>query len=64
MAKHPTPKKASITPINKPSDLAQDIRQRAYQLYEERGRGDGQELNDWLRAEKEIAQRKARATVA
>jgi len=30
------------------------IRQRAYELYEARGRQDGHELDDWQQAEKEI----------
>jgi hypothetical protein len=30
------------------------IRQRAYQLFEMRGRESGHELEDWLRAENEI----------
>ncbi len=36
-------------------DLQEQIRRRAYQLYGERGRGDGLELDDWLRAEREVA---------
>ncbi len=36
------------------SNLSELIAQRAYELYEERGRGDGEELNDWLRAEAEV----------
>jgi len=34
-----------------PSDLAkvdEKIRRRAYELYEQRGRRDGHELDDWL----------------
>ena len=34
--------------------LEEEIRRRAYQLYEERGREDGHDLDDWLRAEAEI----------
>ena len=30
------------------------IRVRAYQLYEDRGRRDGQALTDWLKAEAQI----------
>jgi len=30
------------------------IARRAYEIYEERGREDGQELEDWLRAEQEV----------
>ncbi len=31
-----------------------EIRRRAYQLYEERGRNDGHDIDDWLRAEAEL----------
>jgi hypothetical protein len=35
-------------------DIGERIRQRAYELYEQRGRVDGFALDDWLRAETEI----------
>jgi hypothetical protein len=31
-----------------------DIVQRAYELYEQRGRQDGWDLEDWLKAEREL----------
>jgi hypothetical protein len=31
------------------------IRARAYQLYEERGRDDGHDLDDWFQAEAELS---------
>lgn len=34
-----------------------EIRLRAYELYEERGRQDGMENEDWMRAEAEILAR-------
>jgi Protein of unknown function (DUF2934) len=39
-----------------PPDIAlqEQVRQRAYQIYEERGRLDGFEVEDWLRAELEV----------
>ncbi len=42
----------------------EQIRLRAYELYEARGREDGHQLDDWLRAEEEITQRKSRAATA
>ena len=33
------------------------IAQRAYQRYEERGREDGRDLEDWLEAEREVRSR-------
>lgn len=45
-------------------ELERQISVRAYELYEARGREDGHEQEDWLRAEEEIKGRKARtATV-
>lgn len=35
-------------------DIEDKIRRRAYELYEERGRGDGHELQGWLKAEAEV----------
>ncbi|MGB8772672.1 MAG: DUF2934 domain-containing protein [Terriglobales bacterium] len=34
--------------------LERKIRMRARQLYEERGHADGQELEDWVKAESEV----------
>lgn len=34
--------------------LIHQIRSRAYEIYEQRGRHDGRALEDWLRAEREI----------
>lgn len=41
------------TTINE-ENLEEQIRTRAYELYEERGRDDGHDQEDWLRAETEI----------
>ena len=35
-------------------ELDEKIRQRAYELYEQRGRTDGSELEDWVQAEAEV----------
>jgi Protein of unknown function (DUF2934) len=40
-----------------PVDVAAQIRERAYQLYQERGNTPGHENEDWLRAEREILTR-------
>jgi len=46
---------------DKPSNIVTDpnreeeIRRRAYALYEQRGREDGHDVDDWLRAEVELA---------
>ena len=44
--------------------LEYQIRQRAYELYEARGREDGHELEDWLRAEEEITGKRVRTVAA
>ena len=41
------------TSITEPS-YNQQIRVRAYELFEQRGREEGHDLDDWLQAESEI----------
>ena len=52
------PKPSTLAPkSDKPTVLIpieQQIQQRAYELYERRGRTDGHDLEDWLQAECEI----------
>ena len=36
-------------------EAKEKIRLRAYQLYEERGREEGHDVEDWLQAESELA---------
>jgi hypothetical protein len=55
----------------KPSDeptvlvpIEQQIRQRAYELYEQHGRKEGHDLDDWLRAELELKGTQANAAMA
>lgn len=48
-----------VNPSNTPASQAypgieEEIRQRAYELYEERGRQEGFHQEDWTRAETEI----------
>ena len=54
------PKKSPATVTGEPQELEHQIRLRAQELYEARGREDGHELDDWLRAEKEITGKKSR----
>ncbi len=44
-------------------ELDERIRQRAYALYEQRGRLDGHDLDDWLQAEAELS-RKSKTAAA
>jgi hypothetical protein len=55
----------AVAPKNSPAKLAMvpntvpppdKIRERAYELYESRGREPGQDEQDWLRAERELLQ--------
>ena len=56
-------KRHASTPDTEPQitrdvqDLTEQIRQRAYELYELRGRADGHELDDWLLAESQLTQK-------
>ena len=56
-------KKQPTSVTSEPQELEHQILLRAQELYEARGREDGHELDDWLRAEEEITQKKA-GTVA
>jgi hypothetical protein len=58
------PPKKLPTAINEPQELEHQIRERAYELYEERGREDGREEEDWLRAKEELTQKKYRTATA
>lgn len=47
----------SVNPIGAPQDTLEQIRRRAYELYEQRGRHDGFHEQDWFQAESEILSR-------
>jgi Protein of unknown function (DUF2934) len=48
----------TVNVMKSASDLQDQIRRRAYELYEQRGSNDGHEVSDWLQAEAEVAQKK------
>lgn len=48
-----TDSRKNLVPIN----LEDEIRRRAYELYEQRGAGSGNEADDWFTAEREVQQR-------
>jgi hypothetical protein len=60
------PKKPPATVTSEPQELELEdqIRLHAYELYEARGQEDGHELEDWLRAQEEVTQKKARTIAA
>ena len=57
-------KKQPTSVTSEPQELEHQIRLRAQELYEARGREDGHELDDWLRAEEEIREKKVIAAAA
>jgi Protein of unknown function (DUF2934) len=40
--------------LNGQNEMRDLVSRRAYEIYEERGRTDGEDVNDWLRAEAEV----------
>jgi hypothetical protein len=45
-------------------EVQEQIRRRAYELYEERGRYDGHDVEDWLQAESEMTKQEAKTAAA
>jgi Protein of unknown function (DUF2934) len=60
------PKKSPTSVTGNPQELELEdqIRLRAYELYEARGQEDGHELEDWFRAKEELAIKKFRTATA
>jgi hypothetical protein len=55
----------NLPPTNSSTvDLTSQIRERAYQLFQERGSIPGYEHEDWLRAEREVLGRQDRQQTA
>ena len=52
----------SANAIGTPQDTLEQIRRRAYELFEQRGRQDGFHEQDWLQAESEILSRRTSRT--
>ena len=57
-------KKQPTSVTSDQQELEHQIRLRAQELYEARGREDGHELDDWLRAEEEVTGKQARPIAA
>jgi hypothetical protein len=49
---------SSVTLISAPKSLEEEIRIRAYLLYEQEGRQEGRDEEYWLRAESEVLARR------
>jgi Protein of unknown function (DUF2934) len=56
----PTKTPTSVQRENPVPNVEDEIRRRAYELYEQRGREDGHDVDDWLRAEEEVMQTRIR----
>ena len=50
--------------VGSPNERQQLTYLRAHELFEQRGRNDGHELGDWLQAESEVTQQKAKGVGA
>ena len=57
-------KKPATSELVEPETLEDQIRARAYELYAERGKEDGNDLEDWLRAEAELTSSKHRSAAS
>jgi hypothetical protein len=56
--------RSQTTAINDPDTVEQRIRRRAYELYEQRGREDGHDVDDWIHAEEEVRKKTTRIVAA
>ncbi len=53
-----TEPRKNVVPINRtPVNLEDEVRRRAYEIYQQRGGGSGSEIEDWLTAEREVRKR-------
>ena len=59
-----TPLRTGKQETESSTELNERIRCRAYELYEQRGREDGHDLDDWFQAESEMTQTNVKAVVA
>lgn len=65
MARHATPVPEIPQRTTEPKqDLEEQIRLRAYELYEQRGGEHGHDFDDWLQAELELTQQKPEKVAA
>ena len=56
--------RTKLAAVAEPPNLEEEIRKRAYELFEARGGSEGHQLEDWLRAEEEIRGSKTNAVAA
>ena len=63
-AKKSTAKTTNANSLESALDLEEQIRRWAYDLYERRGREDGQDTEDWLQAETALARERSKPLAA
>jgi hypothetical protein len=56
-----TPVSETETQTTLAIDPQEQVRRRAFEIYEQRGREDGHDLDDWLQAEAEIRSQQPKA---
>jgi len=56
----PSKTTTSVQRENPVPNVEDEIRRRAYELYEQRGREDGHDVEDWLLAEEELTLKRGR----
>ncbi len=54
----------SLAAISKSGAEQDAVRKRAYELYVDRGMDEGHDLEDWFRAEQELAGRRSQSVAA
>lgn len=64
MSKEPISPQLKNVPTEAQPILEEEIRHRAYELYEEHGRQHGHDLDDWIRAEAEVTGRAVRTSAS
>jgi hypothetical protein len=57
-----SPRSDVTTVTTRSEDVQKAIRERAYEIYKQRGGHDGTDLEDWVEAEREISERSRRRT--
>jgi hypothetical protein len=60
----PSSTKTRNSSIEPTAELQERIRERAYELYEQHGREDGHDCDDWLQAESEITGKRMKTVAA
>jgi hypothetical protein len=58
------PKSPHLPPLQSREELQEQVSRRAYELYEARGREDGHDVDDWLRAESDVARQQSKSRAA